>query len=144
MKVVIDEEKLMDLLETQWGYEGIREDVQRVLRENSVPYEPDARIERIANHYGMEAQLNVLQEECAELIQAVSKYKRAKTYPDFDGYWPFMKLTEEITDVEIMTEQIKYFLACPNVFAEWRNKKISRQIARIECEEEDNEQDSNN
>ena len=109
-----------------------------------MPYETDARIERIAKHYGMEAQLNVLQEECAELIQAVSKYKRAKTYPDFDGYWSFMKLTEEITDVEIMTEQIKYFLACPSVFAEWRNKKISRQIARIECEEEDNEQDSNN
>lgn len=55
-----------------------------------MPYETDARIERIAEHYGMEAQLDVLQEECAELIQAVSKYKRAKTYPDFDGYWPFM------------------------------------------------------
>lgn len=41
MKVVIDEEKLMDLLEIQWGYEGIREDVQRVLRENSVPYEEE-------------------------------------------------------------------------------------------------------
>lgn len=41
MKVVIDEEKLMDLIEIQWGYEGIREDVQRVLRENSVPYEEE-------------------------------------------------------------------------------------------------------
>lgn len=41
MKVVIDEEKIMDLLEIQWGYEGIREDVQRVLRENGVPYEEE-------------------------------------------------------------------------------------------------------
>lgn len=41
MKVVIDEEKIIDLLEIQWGYEGIREDVQRVLRENGVPYEEE-------------------------------------------------------------------------------------------------------
>lgn len=41
MKVVIDEDKIMDLLEIQWGYEGIREDVQRVLRENGVPYEEE-------------------------------------------------------------------------------------------------------
>lgn len=41
MKVVIDEEKIMDLLENEWGYEGIREDVQRVLRENGVPYEEE-------------------------------------------------------------------------------------------------------
>lgn len=41
MKVVIDEEKIIDLLEIQWGYEGIREDVQRMLRENGVPYEEE-------------------------------------------------------------------------------------------------------
>lgn len=30
MKVVIDEEKLMDLLEYQWGYEGIRKMTMRI------------------------------------------------------------------------------------------------------------------
>ena len=30
-----------------------------------------------AEHYGYEAQSNQLVEECAELIQAVSKYRRA-------------------------------------------------------------------
>ena len=102
----------------------------------------DDDIKRIADHYGKDSQLSILQEECAELIQAVSKYKRAQNYPDFDGYWPFMNLIEEIADVEIMLEQIKYFLNCPNVLAEMKRKKISRQLARIECEEDENGKES--
>ncbi len=34
MQIVIDDEKIIDLLETEWGYEGIREDVRRLLIEN--------------------------------------------------------------------------------------------------------------
>ena len=37
MQIVIEEEKIIDLLETEWGYEGIREDISRVLRENGTP-----------------------------------------------------------------------------------------------------------
>jgi hypothetical protein len=37
MKIVIDDEKIIDLLETEWGYEGIREDVRRLLIENGTP-----------------------------------------------------------------------------------------------------------
>lgn len=36
----------------------------------------DLRIYQISKQYGMESQLNILQEECAELIQAISKYRR--------------------------------------------------------------------
>ena len=32
--VIIDSELLIDLLETEWGYEGIREDVTKLLEEN--------------------------------------------------------------------------------------------------------------
>ncbi len=37
MQIVIDDEKIIDLLETEWGYEGIREDVRRLLIENGKP-----------------------------------------------------------------------------------------------------------
>ena len=37
MQIVIDDEKIIDLLETEWGYEGIREDIARVIRENGTP-----------------------------------------------------------------------------------------------------------
>lgn len=39
MKLIIDEEKIIDLLETEWGYEGIREEVSKLLRENGIPYD---------------------------------------------------------------------------------------------------------
>ena len=33
---------------------------------------------KVADYYGYEAQSNQLVEECAELIQAVNKYRRAR------------------------------------------------------------------
>ena len=67
-----------------------------------------------AKYYGYEAQSNQLVEECAELIQAVSKYRRAKA----TGGQPtlnlvFENLVEEIADVELMLEQVKYLLQIP-------------------------------
>lgn len=46
--------------------------------------------------------LDLLQEELAELIQAISKYKR---YGELDN------IIEEIADVEIMISQIKILLS---------------------------------
>lgn len=71
-----------------------------------------------AKHYGYEAQSNQLVEECAELIQAVSKYRRATTGAGQPtaGYKKTValeNLIEEIADVEIMLEQIKYLLQIP-------------------------------
>ena len=37
MQIVIDDEKIIDLLETEWGYEGIRKDVRRLLIKNGIP-----------------------------------------------------------------------------------------------------------
>lgn len=80
---------------------------------------------RIADHYGYEAQSNQLVEECAELIQAVNKYRRAKVgkvlspvleplQADRDREQVALdSLIEEIVDVEIMLEQIKYLLQIP-------------------------------
>ena len=86
----------------------------------------------IAEHYGIINQLNILQEECGELIQAASKYLRRK---ETDG------LVDEIADVEIMIAQIKHLLG-----DKYRNRiestialKIARQNARIAEEGREND-----
>lgn len=71
-----------------------------------------------AKYYGYEAQSNQLVEECAELIQAVSKYRRAKAgagqpLAEDKKAVALENLIEEIADVEIMLEQIKYLLQIP-------------------------------
>lgn len=70
-----------------------------------------------AKYYGYEAQSNQLIEECAELIQAVNKYRRVAGIGqpvDADKKEVALgNLVEEIADVEIMLEQIKYLLQIP-------------------------------
>ena len=75
-------------------------------------------LKKIADHYGYEAQSSQLVEECAELIQAVNKYRRAKAgagqpLADYKITVVLDNLIEEIADVEIMLEQIKYLLQIP-------------------------------
>jgi len=90
---------------------------------------------KVADYYGYEAQSNQLVEECAELIQAVNKFRRAKglgqatpvEYLDAKA-----NLIEEITDVEVMLEQIKYLLHIPEAdLLAIRDKKMSRTLERM-------------
>ena len=72
-------------------------------------------IKKIAEHFGYEAQSNQLIEECAELIQALSKYRRSvigvgQPLADYKKTIVLDNLLEEIADVEIMLEQIKHLL----------------------------------
>jgi NTP pyrophosphatase (non-canonical NTP hydrolase) len=91
----------------------------------------DDNIKNIADHYGKDAQLGMLQEECAELIQAVSKYRRAGM-PLIDDY---NHIVEEIADVEIVISQVKHLLKIPDYAVEFvKAEKVSRQIARIKEE----------
>lgn len=75
----------------------------------------------VADHFGYEIQSEQLVEECAELIQAVNKYRRARgagqpTALSEDS--AFGNLIEEIADVESMLEQIKYLLKIPQEMIE--------------------------
>ena len=75
-------------------------------------------LKKIADYYGYEAQSSQLVEECAELIQAVSKYRRAtggigQPLADYKRTIALENLIEEIVDVEIMLEQVKYLLQIP-------------------------------
>ena len=51
-------------------------------------------------HFGTDVQMTMCIEECAELIQAISKFKRGKKNA-------IDNLLEEIADVQIMLDQMK-------------------------------------
>ena len=88
-----------------------------------------------ANHYGYNAQSIMLMEECAELIQAVSKHKRALA--NGKGIDEAVeKITEEIADVELMLEQIKHLLRISeDAIDDFKDYKVDRTMKRIESEE---------
>lgn len=92
-------------------------------------------LKKIADHYGYEEQSLQLIEECGELIQAICKYRRAvlgKGQPVAEGVKEIAleSIIEEIADVEVMLEQVKYLLQIPEdeieavkIFKENRNKE---------------------
>lgn len=79
----------------------------------------------ILEHYGIENQRRILVEECAELIQAISKVERnGSTTKTIEN------LFAEIADVEIMLEQVKHH------YSKWGTErlidyKLNRQLERI-------------
>ena len=84
------------------------------------------KIRAIARHYGKEPQMGVTQEECAELIQAISKVRRkGETVETLDN------LVEEIADVSIMCAQLEELFRVRASIA-WRmHQKLERQLERI-------------
>lgn len=94
----------------------------------------DLRKQNLANaeYFGYEAQSNQLVEECAELIQAVSKYRRAAAKGEDEKLIALSNLVEEIADVEIMLEQVKDLLQIPEEDIEAiKLYKVNRTRGRI-------------
>lgn len=91
-----------------------------------------------ATYYGYEAQSNQLVEECAELIQAVNKYRRAETglgqpVAEDKKAIAYDNLVEEIADVELMLEQVKYLLQIPeDELLAVKTFKVNRTRERME------------
>ena len=67
--------------------------------------------------WGAEAQLDMLMEECGELISAVNKFKRRRLYQD--------DVASEIVDVELMCAQIKEMIN-PEIYESVRKYKVER------------------
>ena len=86
----------------------------------------DEKIKKIAHHYGIKSQLGQLAEECCELsVECNHSIRNGLT----------IGLIEEIADVEIMLEQIKYLCDIhPKDITELKAYKIDRQIKRIKDE----------
>lgn len=80
----------------------------------------------IAEHYGQGQQLCILQEECAELIQSISKIRRELP----NAYENFI---DELADVSIMIEQMVSFMDDDEQTELLKriNNKLDRQLERI-------------
>lgn len=82
-------------------------------------------IKKSIRHYGKELISTIAMEECAELIQAISKYKRGK--PDKDN------MAEEIADVLISIENMKYIAGISDKkIQKWVDYKQNRSLKRVE------------
>lgn len=96
------------------------------------------KIKKIAEHYGIENQSIQLMEEMAELTIALNKYRRSSKVEhqtiseSIDEQFIIEQIIEEICDVEIVLEQIKYLLNhSSDDLAVWKQRKIERQLERI-------------
>ena len=103
------------------------------------------KIRTIGRYYGYDAQSRQCIEEMAELTQAINKYWRTELQRGknlcnpWDGYMPdnseeYYNLVEEIADVQIMLEQMKFFLAAGHDVNRIIDEKLDRQMWRIENE----------
>lgn len=88
-----------------------------------------ARLRKIADHHGIESQMDVLQEECGELIQAVSKLRRAKGQERIAAARD--KVDEEMADVYVMLNQIVYLLGNKDTVTRIYGEKLRREENRI-------------
>lgn len=79
----------------------------------------------IIQAYGENEQHVVAMEECAELIKAISKYLRTEDIDDIEN------LIEEIADVEIMLEQLKFIHNIDGSVKVIKDKKLKRTYDRI-------------
>lgn len=82
---------------------------------------------------GSEYMLNVCMEECAELIQAISKARRYGA-----DRTRITNLSEEMADVLICLKELQIMYGIGDVqLAEWVRFKQDRTLKRLETEDED-------
>jgi NTP pyrophosphatase (non-canonical NTP hydrolase) len=95
------------------------------------------RADTISDHYGLESQMSVAQEECAELIQAISKLRRAGAagldtaekrirYVEARSH-----LAEEMADVANLLMQLTHLLNNTPMVEFWLNQKLERTLRDI-------------
>ena len=86
--------------------------------------------DKAIQHYGKNNQLLQTCEECSELIQAISKAVR------FNDAEHILGVAEEISDVEIMIEQIKRIFGInQSTIDSYKNKKLNRLEQYIETDQ---------
>ena len=91
---------------------------------------------RVIGFYGEDAQSIVHMEECAELIQAISKMRRVKKAylegQDVDDTCAYYNLVEEMADVLICMEQMREMYGISDSEVQMMvDKKVRRQEERM-------------
>lgn len=122
----------------EFSFRGEHPVYLKVKQEDKNMYKISEENKETAKYYGYEAQSNQLVEECAELIQAVNKYRRVETglgQPVAEDKKAIARdnLVEEIADVELMLEQVKYLLQIPeDELLAVKTFKVNRTRERME------------
>ena len=86
----------------------------------------EKKIRFIADHYPRSSQMGVAQEECAELIQAISKVRRRGINGETLDH-----MAEEIADVRIVCAQLVTILGLNEAVSRNIDQKLDRQMKRI-------------
>lgn len=89
------------------------------------------KVREIAAHYGIKSQEQVAIEECAELIQAITKNNRGAQIGS-EYVKKIADVAGEIADVLIMCEQLAYLYGIGELVKEQIDFKIARQLGRME------------
>jgi NTP pyrophosphatase (non-canonical NTP hydrolase) len=72
----------------------------------------------VLEKWGTESQMDMVIEECAELIDAIQKWRRRRV--------DSVKVLEEAVDVELCLGQLKLMLDSPQLFQNIRKEKLER------------------
>jgi len=72
----------------------------------------------VLEKWGTESQMDMVIEECAELIDAIQKWRRRRV--------DSVKVLEEAVDVELCLGQLKLMLDSPQLFQNIRKDKLER------------------
>jgi NTP pyrophosphatase (non-canonical NTP hydrolase) len=83
---------------------------------------------RVVEAWGEDSQLDMITEEMAELIQAISKFRRAKTQEKKAK--AYIHLCEEVADVENMINQLRHMLDA-NLIDKFKEEKLRRTEKRL-------------
>lgn len=92
-------------------------------------------IATIVEHYGFNCQSRQLFEEMGELTVAINKWWRCDGSVE-ERAAKRANIIEEIADVQIMLDQMIYFLCCYKEVEDVKQAKIWRQLKRMESEEQ--------
>ena len=84
-----------------------------------------AIVERVANHYGFTPQLDMMVEECGEMIVAINHYKRQRVSTE--------KLIEEFADIWIVLKQMGVFLDEDSIakVVDYKLRRVERVINEL-------------
>ena len=92
---------------------------------------PEDIYKQIHEAWGEESQLNMMTEEMGELLQAMSKYRRASNKTD--KHKALIHLCEEIADVENMINQLRYMFDS-DLIDKFKESKLKRILSILKNE----------
>ena len=96
-------------------------------------YDEQALLQRITDYNGTRNVMDLMQEECGELVQAISKLRRAKN--DATRAVALTKVVEEIADVSVVIDELCLALGIGARAKRMRRAKIRRTIERYDIKE---------